>query len=290
MGMLLRHFHYILALVIFTAIVVHEPSSSSDPAASPMDKAKEDLSRIDYPSQRELDWYPHFIKPHETLESLFGDDWVHIARFNRVDRRHTYPGMTLKVPRDMAVARAYAPLPTEYEPAKRYEKYLLLSLTEQWIGAYEYGKLKFSMPAATGKEGTETPTGIFHIDARHKNHTSSLYQIEDQSAQYPMDYAMRFHIQDDVGYWIHARDLPGRPASHGCIGLFDEPMQKRMFSVPAKPLLHDSKRLYDWAVGEDEYGEDSGEAELLEDGPVVEIVGELPTFRDLPRTPQVARR
>jgi hypothetical protein len=94
-----------------------------------------------------------------------------------------------------------------------------------------------------------------------------------------MDYAIRFHIgKDNVAYWIHARDLPGKPASHGCIGLFDEAMQKRVTKIPENPVLHDSKKLYDWAVGENLYGPDSGNIELLEDGPLVEVAGRNPEY------------
>ena len=82
--------------------------------------------------------------------------------------------------------------------------------------------------------GKETPIGMFHIDARHMDHTSSLYKTQGDEEQYPMDNAMRFHIEDNVSYWIHARDLPGKPASHGCIGLYDEEMQNRVFGYPAK--------------------------------------------------------
>jgi hypothetical protein len=171
-------------------------------------------------------------------------------------------------------------LPQLYEPARRHEKYILVSLTEQWLGAYEYGKLKFSNPAATGRLGFETPTGIFRILARDKNHTSSLYKTENDEEQYPMDNAMQFYIApDNVGYWLHARDLPGRPASHGCIGLFDEEMQNRMFDTPEKPVLMDSQKLYAWAVGEDEYEDDPGNLEELEDGPVVEVTGQNPVYR-----------
>uniref|UniRef100_A0A831XEK7 L,D-TPase catalytic domain-containing protein n=1 Tax=Geobacter metallireducens TaxID=28232 RepID=A0A831XEK7_GEOME len=288
---MIRKLAYIIALIVFVAIVVCEPESTADPAASPKDHAKEDLTRIDYPSHREIGWKPHFIKPNESLESLFGSDWVTVARFNRIDRRHTYPGMTIKVPVDMAAARGYTALPLEYEPARRYRRFILISLTEQWLGAYENGKLKFSMPAATGKKGHETPTGLFRIDARHRTHTSSLYQTDDKSAQYPMDFAMRFHIgPDNVAYWIHARDLPGKPASHGCVGLFDEQMQNRMYGIPEKPVLHDSKKLYDWAVGEAEYGEDSGELELIDNGPVVEVMGENPVYHPVPLRPLAALR
>lgn len=270
----------LLGLSLGFAIVVYQPAGTAEPGANPLDPAKEDLTRMEYPSQQNMKWHGRFIKPHETLESIFGDDWPLVARFNRIDRRHVYPGMTIKVPDNMDDIRGYSPLPQFYEPAKRHEKYLVVSLTEQWLGAYEFGKLKFSTPAATGKAGFETPTGVFRITARHKNHTSSLYRTENDEEQYPMDNAMRFHVAaDGVGYWIHARDIPGRPASHGCIGLLDEAMQNRMFTTPANPFLLDSQKVYNWAVGEDEFGYDSGNQEELEGGPLVEVIGQNPVYR-----------
>lgn len=270
-------------LILLGWIVTAAPGSTADPAANPSDPAREDLSRIDFPSQRNIPWRPRFIMPHETLESLFGRDWPLVARFNRLDRRHAYPGMTIKAPVSIDRIRGYTPMPPVHEPARRHDKYILIDIGEQWLGAYEAGRLAFSMPAATGKKGTETPTGIFRIDARHRTHTSSLYRIDRREEQYPMDYAMRFHIgPDNVSYWIHSRDIPGRPASHGCVGLFDEAMQKRVFGIPADPVLLDSKRLYDWAVGEENYGDDSGALEELEDGPVVEIRGTIPVFSAVP--------
>lgn len=279
-----RFIKYLLPLVLFTAIIVNDPLSTHLPSASPRDPAHEDLSRVAYPSTERMNWKPVFIRPQDTLESLFGDNWEYVARFNRIDRRHVYPGMTIKVPENMAEIRDYTPLPRVYEPALNHEKYILIDMEEQWLGAYEFGKLKFSFPAATGKPGFETPTGLYRADARHRNHTSSLYKTEDQSAQYPMDYAIRFHVgSDNVAYWIHARDLPGRPASHGCVGVYDEAMQKRIFKYPEKPVLVDSKRLYDWAVGESVYeGPDNGDLELIEDGPMVEVKGRNPTYLSSP--------
>lgn len=268
-------------LFIVSAITLYKPSSASEPGANPVDPAKEDLTRVEYPSQKNIQWHGRFIKPNDTLESIFGLDWQLVARFNRIDRRHVYPGMTIKVPDNMDDIRGYSPLPQFYEPAKRHEKYILVSLSEQWLGAYEYGKLKFSNPAATGRTGFESPTGIFRITARHKHHTSSLYKTDDGKEQYPMDNAMRFYIAEDgVAYWLHARDLPGRPASHGCIGLFDEAMQNRMFDTPENPVLMDSQKVYAWAVGEDEYEDDTGNHEELEDGPVVEVIGQNPVYRN----------
>lgn len=282
----MRLSHRLVLVAFFTALVSGswlswEASTIDLPAASPTDKALEDLSRIEFPSQKAIKWRPRFIRPQDTLESLYGKDWVLVARFNRVDRRHIYPGMTIKEPERIDDIRDYMPLPKEYEPARRYSKYILLDLSEQWIGAYERGKLKFSMPAATGKAGTDTPTGIFRIDARHMTHTSSLYKINgEEGDQYPMDYALRFHIDEkNIGYYIHARDLPGRPASHGCVGLYDEEMQERTFGMPEKPVLMDSRKMYEWAAPDSEYGDDDGSFQDIDGGPTLEIRGSLPVYR-----------
>lgn len=283
--MLHRILSLTLGIAILFAVAVFDPRSTSDPAASPEDRAKEDLSRYEYPSMAGIRWKAHFVRPQDSLERLFGDDWIHVARFNRIDRRHVYPGMTIKVPENLDDIRGYTPMPATYEKAGKHPKYILLSVTEQWIGAYEYGSLVFSMPAATGIPGHLAPTGMFRATAYHRKHTSSLYRTHKGDAQYPMDYALLFHIdQERVSYWIHARDLPGRPASHGCVGLFDEEMQNRVYGVPAEPVLNDARKLYAWTIGEELFAMDDGTRKPLADGPPIEIAGELPKY--LPRPPK----
>jgi len=272
-----KFFLVILAFIAACIVIVSGPETSSDPAASPADRAHEDLSRFVYPSLTGIEWKAHFVMPQESLERLFGKDWIYVARFNRIDRRHVYPGMTIKVPKNMTDIRNYSPLPSRYEPAAGYPKYILVNITEQWLAAYEYGILKFSTPAATGIAGHLTPLGLFKIDARDKFHSSSLYKTSKGDAQYPMDYAVRFHIDSaHVSYWIHARDLPGRPASHGCIGVYDEEMQHRVYGMPERPLVNDAARLFNWV---DDTGEANNETMApIADGPIVEIRGNLPTY------------
>jgi hypothetical protein len=272
----------LLASLFWGVMLFCNPKPTTSAGADPDDPGKEDLTRIEYPSQKSIKWTGHFIMPGETLESLFGKNWPLVARFNRLDRRHAYPGVTIKAPVNINALKKYEPMPVEYKPAEHYEKYILINLAEQWLGAYEKGKLKFSVPVATGKEGFETPVGFYRIDARDKNHKSSLYQIDldDNTDQYPMDNAKRFYVgPDKTAYWIHARDLPGRPASHGCVGLFDEAMQKRVYGTPTDPVLLDSEKVYNWAVSDPEYGNDSGTLEELELAPVVEIIGQNPVYK-----------
>ncbi|MCK9364121.1 MAG: L,D-transpeptidase family protein [Syntrophales bacterium] len=270
-------FRLLIAFAIIFAVAIFDPKTISNPAASPEDKANEDLSRYEYPSIKEIGWQGHFVRPQDSLERLFGKDWLAIARFNRIDRRHVYPGMTIKVPENIDKIKDYTPMPAQYEKAKTHAKYILLNITEQWIGAYEYGRLVFSMPAATGMEGHLTPVGMFSINAYHRKHTSSLYKTATGTQQYPMDYALLFHIdKENILYWLHARDLPGRPASHGCVGLSDEDMQLRTYGVPEKPLINDAKKLYAWTIGEELFALDNGRTQPLANKVPLEIFGDLP--------------
>ncbi len=49
--------------------------------------------------------------------------------------------------------------------------------------------------------------------------------------------------------------------------------------MPRKPVLMDSRKLYEWAVPDSEYGDDYGEFEEIEGGPTLEVRGTLPVYR-----------
>ena len=92
----MRLSHKIVLILLFTIILVgftvlRTPLLTSEPAASPDDNGREDLSRVEYPSLKGIAWHAKFIEPNQSLESLFGADWILVARFNRIDRRHVIP-------------------------------------------------------------------------------------------------------------------------------------------------------------------------------------------------------
>ncbi len=65
-----------------------------------------------------------------------------------------------------------------------------------------------------------------------------------------MDDALRFFVtRGGVSYWVHGQDVPGYSTSHGCVGLYDEAMQKAYYGVPQDPEWDDAKRLYEEVVG-----------------------------------------
>ncbi len=76
-----------------------------------------------------------------------------------------------------------------------------------------------------------------------------------------------------VAFWIHGRDLPGYPASHGCIGLYDEEMQKKYYGYPWAPVLEDAKTFFEWVISP---AADNGKFQVIKDGPIIVITGQSP--------------
>lgn len=237
-------------------------------------KMQSSACNVVHPSDARLAWDCRTLKKGETLEGLCGERWKDVARFNRVDRRHLYPGRSLKVPRQIDEIVDYTPLPAVYPSAEEEAKFILVDLSEQFLGAYQFGRLVFSSPVTTGREGNETPAGEFRITARDSRHRSTLYFIEGTDIPYPMTYALRFATTSaGISVWIHGRDVPGYPASHSCIGLYDEVMQKKYYATPSNPVLEDARTLFEWVIAP---LQDDGKFVMLKEGPRLLIVGRSP--------------
>ncbi|MEK7300177.1 MAG: L,D-transpeptidase, partial [Nitrospirota bacterium] len=90
----------------------------------------------------------------------------------------------------------------------------------------------------------------------------------------PMNHALRFHVnRAGVSYWIHGRDLPGYPASHGCVGLYDESMQKEQYGTPKDPEVNDAKKLFEWVLSG---APEDNRVIPLPNGPRLQVIGEAP--------------
>jgi L,D-transpeptidase-like protein len=75
---------------------------------------------------------------------------------------------------------------------------------------YRNGVRIAASTCSTAKLGHQTPTGVFKILQKDKNHHSSTYDNA------PMPYMNRLTWS---GIALHAGQLPGYPASHGCVRL-----------------------------------------------------------------------
>lgn len=87
---------------------------------------------------------------------------------------------------------------------------VVVSLDEQRAYVYRNGVEIGYTTVSTGKPGHETPTGIFTILEKDKDHHSSKYN----NAAMPYQERLTWD-----GVALHAGGLPGYPESHGCVHL-----------------------------------------------------------------------
>ena len=87
---------------------------------------------------------------------------------------------------------------------------VLVSLGEQRAYVYRNGVQIGYTTVSSGREGYGTPTGVFHILQRDRNHHSNKYNNA------PMPFQQRLTWD---GVALHAGGLPGYPSSHGCVHL-----------------------------------------------------------------------
>ena len=98
---------------------------------------------------------------------------------------------------------------------------IIVSIPDQRVHVYRGGIRIGVSTCSTGKPGHETPTGVFTILQKDKDHKSSTYNNA------PMPNMNRLTWD---GIALHAGKLPGYPASHGCVRL---PMafSERLFGI-----------------------------------------------------------
>ncbi|MBL8566207.1 MAG: L,D-transpeptidase family protein [Hyphomicrobiaceae bacterium] len=87
---------------------------------------------------------------------------------------------------------------------------ILVSLREQQLNVYDRNGLVTTSPISSGTKSNPTPTGIFSVLQKKRMHHSNLYYSA------PMPNMQRLTWS---GVALHAGNLPGYPASHGCIRL-----------------------------------------------------------------------
>ena len=87
---------------------------------------------------------------------------------------------------------------------------IIVSIPDQLVHVYRGGVRIGLSTCSTGKKGHSTPTGVFTILQKDKHHHSSTYNNA------PMPNMNRLTWS---GVALHAGNLPGYPASHGCVRL-----------------------------------------------------------------------
>lgn len=98
---------------------------------------------------------------------------------------------------------------------------VVVSLPMQRTYVYRGDTMIAAASVSTGKDGKDTPVGIFPILQKREMHRSNLYNSA------PMPFMQRLTWD---GVALHAGNNPGFPDSHGCIRL-PSAFAKKLFSI-----------------------------------------------------------
>jgi predicted permease len=104
---------------------------------------------------------------------------------------------------------------------------VVVDLSAQRATVYRGGRPVAITTVSTGSTGRETPTGVFPILAKEKMHRSNLYN----DAPMPFMQRLTWH-----GVALHAGQIPGYPASHGCVRL-PKAFAEQLFGVTSRGNL-----------------------------------------------------
>ncbi len=98
---------------------------------------------------------------------------------------------------------------------------ILVSLPDQVMYVYRNGVRIGRSTVSTGTAGHRTPTGVFTVLQKKVDHESSIYK----GAKMPNMQRLTW-----TGIAMHAGQLPGYPASHGCVRL-PEDFAAKLYTV-----------------------------------------------------------
>jgi hypothetical protein len=145
-----------------------------------------------------------------------------VLKLNRVDFRHAQR-TALVVPDSIADELDYAPFPASVPALAGVPKFLAVSRRVQALAAYEDGRLVRWGPVSTGRAETPTDAGLFFTNWKSRR------TISTENPSWILDWYVNIIALKGVAF--HEYELPGRPASHGCIRLLEA----------------DARWLYTWA-------------------------------------------
>lgn len=169
--------------------------------------------------------YPKRGNSYPKLLNKFGQKGTDvILALNRIDRKNFKRKDSLIVPDTIITNwKYYSPFPLKVEDAYQIPKLILVSQKIQAFGAYQLGNLILWGAASTGKKETPTPNGLFHTN----------WKAEETVSTFNDEWILKwcFNLDNFEGVSIHQYDMPGYPASHSCVRLYEK----------------DAEWIYNWA-------------------------------------------
>lgn len=166
----------------------------------------------------------HIIKPDSFKQKYTAAQQNIILTLNRVDIDNVMKLDSLVAPVDInGDIMQYSIFPFNLPAVQDVKKIIFFSYPAQAFGAYEYGNLVHWGATNMGRENAQTPTGLFFTN----------WKAEETKSTVDDEWILKwnFNIANKEGVGWHQYAMPGYPASHSCLRLFEA----------------DAKYLYDWA-------------------------------------------
>jgi len=166
------------------------------------------------------------LEPARPLSRFAPEQIALLEKLNRADTAHLASLKKMIVPNRWDLGHlAYSPMPLVVPWLSDQRKALVVVIGAQVFGAYELGLLVRWGPVSTGGSTHATPSGHYNLNWNARIHRSS------ENEDWIMPWY--FNFSSDRGFGVHQYDLPGRPASHGCVRM----------------LERDAKWVYEWGEG-----------------------------------------
>ncbi len=141
----------------------------------------------------------------------------------------------------------YAPFPKSVGELQEVKKIVLVSHYSQAFAVYENGERIKWGPVSLGSKHKPTPTGLFSTNWKSKRTVSTI------NSSWILEWYCNIDNYEGIG--MHQYELPGYPASHGCVRMYRD----------------DANWLYHWA---DQWKIEEGQ--IAAHGTPIVIFGEYP--------------
>ena len=141
-----------------------------------------------------------------------------ILALNRIDRKNLKRKDSLVVPDTFVTNwKYYSPLPLKVDVAFQIPKLIMVSQRVQAFGIYQLGNLILWGPTSTGKQETPTPNGLFHTN----------WKAEETVSTFDDEWILKwsFNLDNFEGVSLHQYEMPGYPASHACVRMYEKDAQ-----------------------------------------------------------------
>lgn len=188
-----------------------------------------------------------------------------IAASNRIDVNRIRIKTPLIIPDNLlSDFMQYSPFPSTLNLPDSVSKFVLVNQRIQLFAAYENNKIIRFGPISSGRKAKPTPNGLFYTNFKAKRKRSTV------DGDWIMPWY--FNISNKGGVGMHQYFLPGYPASHSCIRMYDE----------------DAQWLYNWAQ---QWEITSDGATVIKNGTPVLVFGDydfsgVSAWKQLPENPK----